>query len=75
MICELTTSDGEFVVRIQIPPFNEPPEVIGWGNRVFVHHRLSHVLFSGERNVRSEPVYREAFTFAAIPGTCEVQQQ
>lgn len=34
--CRLLTPDGGFVVRVQLPPFVKPPEVVQWGSRVFV---------------------------------------
>lgn len=36
MTVKLFTRDGGFVHEAAIPPFNPPPEVIGWGSRVFV---------------------------------------
>ena len=59
MIAYLMTAREEFVVRLQVPPFNEPPQVIGWGDRVFVH--------AGELK-NGEEMYRECFSWAAPPG-------
>lgn len=31
----LKSREGQFVAQAEIPPFNTPPEVIVWGDRVF----------------------------------------
>lgn len=36
MLVRLYTRDGGFVVEKFIPPFKVPPEIIAWGERVFV---------------------------------------
>jgi hypothetical protein len=32
----LLTRTGEFVVKVMVPPFSPPAEVINWGSRYFV---------------------------------------
>lgn len=46
------TKDGGFVTGGKIPLFNEPPDVIVWGERVFTY---SHT------DDETEDVYVEAF--------------
>jgi hypothetical protein len=53
MRVELFTQDGGFVVAGVLPPFNAPPEVLFWGERVFRHDRDGR--------------YVEAFSFALLP--------
>jgi hypothetical protein len=50
---ELFTRDGGFVVAGLLPLFNEPPEVLFWGTRVFRHDRDGR--------------YVEAWAFTLLP--------
>lgn len=34
----LQTKDGGYVTGGKIPPFNEPPDVLLWGDRVFQYN-------------------------------------
>lgn len=53
----LMRKDGGFVTTGQVPLFNEPPEVIIWGQRIFTY---SHT------DDESVDVYVEAFSVALI---------
>lgn len=46
---ELHTRDGGYVTTVQVPTFSPPPDVIVWGQRMFMR---------GE-----DGKYREAFTY------------
>lgn len=35
VIVRLETSEGQFVANVEVAPFITPPDVLGWGNRVF----------------------------------------
>lgn len=48
----LETSNGELVVHGEVPPFNEAPDVLVWGTRIF---KDTYQLQDDER------VYRECF--------------
>jgi hypothetical protein len=51
----LMTKDGGFVAGGKIPIFNEPPDVVGWGQRIFTY---SHT------DDETVDVYIEAFSVA-----------
>jgi hypothetical protein len=51
MEIKLETSDGGHLGYSQIAPFNVPPEVLIWGDRVFRFHKEMPMLW----------IYREAF--------------
>lgn len=52
-----------FVANVEVLPFNEPPEVIVWGSRIFKLHEKSD-------DFPNKPdVYRECFAWYAY---CEV---
>ena len=53
----LETSTGLFVHEQEAPPFNEPPEVIGWGDRVFK-------FYAQAKNPDGPIMYREVFAYA-----------
>ena len=55
----LDTKDGHFITDIVILPFIEMPDVIVWGERVFIP-KSSYAL-----NGIMKHVYREAFCYAA----------
>lgn len=55
---KLETSDGRFVVYVEVLPFIEPPEVIIWGSRIFKMHK------PGDNKCPDE--YRECFAFCAV---------
>lgn len=64
----LETKQNELVVNGMIPPFNELPEVIGWGDRVF---KLTAPHTSSE----TAAIYTEVFAVALVQtlgGTYEV---
>jgi hypothetical protein len=54
MNVQLETRTGDLVTTGRVPPFNEPPEVLLWGVRVFRLHD------KGDGMVRPT-IYREAF--------------
>lgn len=53
----LITNDGGFVVSGKVPPFDAPPDVIVWGQRVFTY---SHT------DDEAVDVYIEAFSVALV---------
>jgi len=59
MKCRLFTKAHEHVVDVEIPPFNEPPDVLIWGERIFklVNTTAGFV----------EPEYTEAFSYWVKP--------
>ncbi len=59
MRIRLCTNHGEYVATVEIVPFLTLPEVVGWGERVFVY-KYSRIVEGAPGN--SEPVYHEAFT-------------
>lgn len=58
----LETKDGLLVGRTTVLPFNEPPAVLLWGDRVF------GLFFAAkpEDLPKAEDVYREVFAVAVI---------
>lgn len=57
MKVKLETSDGEHVGHSHVPPFNKPPDVLLWGDRVFkLHEDAKH----------GAVVYRECFAVAIV---------
>lgn len=62
MKIRLETRDGGLVHESQIPPFNEAPDVIGWGDRVFVRLDMSPETSAGADD--GVVVYRECFAYA-----------
>lgn len=71
MDIELQTADGSLVHQSTIPPFDKPPTVIGWGDRVFVaqHIRagLTHWNLDTKGVQDGVVIYHEAFAYA-LPG-------
>jgi len=51
---KLLTSSGHDVADVEIPPFNKPPDVLGWGTRVFT-------LYATHEDALT---YRECFSYA-----------
>lgn len=49
----LFSRDGGAVTDLAISPFNEPPEILIWGSRVFLR---PHPDLYGHRHVRDLPV-------------------
>ena len=49
MKAKLYTQAGDFVVEVELPPFNQWPDVLVWGERFFI--------------VNGQASYREAFTY------------
>ena len=35
----LLTKSGDFVTRVDVPPYDPPPEIIAWGTRFFVRQQ------------------------------------
>jgi hypothetical protein len=58
---KLVTNKGEFVSYVQIPPFLDPPEVLIWGERVFIPGMLKFA----DKSDPTLPVYREAWACSA----------
>jgi hypothetical protein len=54
MKIRLETADGGLVHESQIPPFNEEPRGIMWGNRLFYYFDVASGVV----------IYREGFTYA-----------
>lgn len=44
---DLLTKDGGFVVKVQIPPFTPPAEVLQWGSRFFVYNKEDGKYYEG----------------------------
>lgn len=62
MKIRLETRDGSLVHESRIPPFNEAPAVIGWGDRVFESVlRIPDAEYDPEDGVE---IYREIFAYA-----------
>lgn len=57
---KLYAQAGGFVVEGEIPRFNDPPEILIWGERFF---RYSCIVFE---NGVDHLVYTEAFTVALV---------
>lgn len=71
MKIKLYARDGGFVAEVVIPPFNDPPEALLWGSRLFV---LPNANNYGHRHVCALPTepeivhYVEAWAYAvALP--------
>ncbi len=60
MKIKLETANGDFVHEQEIPPFTTPPDVIGWGDRVFKNHGT-------EKRPNGYTIYRECFAYALVP--------
>lgn len=58
---QLETRHGEFVHHGWVPPFNELPGVLIWGQRFFV------IFDGGTLYPNTTPIYRERFTYALVP--------
>jgi len=52
MKIKLFSHDGGLVAEITIPPFNDPPEALLWGSRLFVLPNSDNY---GHRHVRELP--------------------
>lgn len=61
MKIKLETANGDFVHEQEIPPFQTPPDVLGWGDRVFKLHAPR------PRGTTDAAVYRECFAYALVP--------
>lgn len=59
MKINLFTRDGGFVRTEEIPQFDPPPEVITWGDRVFVRQLTSQMGVTGAVERR----YTEGFAY------------
>lgn len=64
MKIKLLTRDGGFVHQAEIPPFAPPPEVIGWGSRIFVRRDESE----SDRERVITVVYREGLAYVLTEG-------
>jgi hypothetical protein len=53
----LMTKDGDFVIGGKVPLFNEPPEVVVWGQRIFTYSHTDN---------EAVDVYVEAFSVALV---------
>jgi len=58
----LETSDGCLVGYADVLPFDVPPDVLFWGERVFKLHQDTRDYVGGE--LKGRAIYREAFVFA-----------
>jgi hypothetical protein len=76
MQVRLQTAIGAPVHTTKIPQFNEPPKVVGWGDRVFQIKHLEHdgqtlnpmVKSAGIKGIEEEGVlvYEEVFAYAIV---------
>ena len=58
-IARLEVSTGEFVTNVYVLPFNEPPDVLIWGTRIFKLHQKAS-------DFPNDPdIYRECFAWYA----------
>jgi hypothetical protein len=55
----LEVATGEFVTNVYVLPFNEPPQVIIWGSRIFKLHK------EAQDFPKDQDVYRECFAWHA----------
>lgn len=74
----LVTADNALVHETEIPPFNEAPRVVGWGDRVFLSKHLeidgailnpavkSHGALAENIESRGVLVYEEVFAYAIV---------
>jgi hypothetical protein len=72
----LVTADNALVHETEIPPFNEPPKVVGWGDRVFLvkHLEIDGAILNpavkvhgvNEANQKVVMVYEEVFAYAIV---------
>lgn len=67
MNIKLFTRDGGFVTDAVIPRFDPPPEVILWGNRMFIAPHVDAAVRALEVNA-GILAYIEASLAYAIPG-------
>jgi hypothetical protein len=69
MKVRLFTRDGGYVADAEIPPFNEFPDVIIWGERFFVAPDVDRVPrpVLEFHAVEEQHAYVEAFTYAIVP--------
>ena len=69
MKIRLTTRQGATVAEGELPPFNERPDVVFWGLRVFT---LDGPSTAGVAGFAGLVVYREAFAVALVPEQCQL---
>lgn len=62
----LKTTDGRFVIRGQVPAFNQPPDVLVWGDRHFRYDSTDSL---------GADVYIECFAVALIQIDWELSRQ
>jgi hypothetical protein len=67
MKVRLFTKDGGFVHEQEIPPFNDAPDVIIWGLRMFVGPNIDGPVSAQYRDADDTYVYEEAFAYALVP--------
>lgn len=67
MKVKLFTRTGGFVHEQEIPPFNEQPDVILWGERVFKTMSVDNPAASPENYEPDDYPYEEAWTYALVP--------
>jgi hypothetical protein len=64
---KLFTQDRHFVVEGYLPLFNRAPDVLLWGERLFVQDGDGDS-FLLKVGMDGYGTYREAFSFALVPG-------
>ena len=69
---ELLTTDGRFVTNGTIPPFDVPPDVIIWGDRIFQHKDTYAGDEDGTYHIDS---YRECFAVTLAPNNSATEVQ
>jgi hypothetical protein len=60
----LYTKDGGYVETVNLPPFQQLPDVVIWGTRIFQFK--SGLDFEPKEAKENAPVYVEAFAWAVI---------
>ena len=62
MIVKLETKHKEFVTWAVLLPFNEIPDVVYWGTRIFVYDLMA----TEQESAARIPVFKEAFATPAM---------
>lgn len=69
IVVRLVTQTGIEVVDVRVPNFDPCPDVIVWGERVFVH--FANAAWARQLTVdtgKVHAIYREAFAYGCPPG-------
>lgn len=65
VVAELRTRDGHVVVRVHVPPFDPPADVLIWGDALGNRHFMLDATITPPKGIAH--VYREAHAYWALP--------